>query len=154
MTEVKETKDIDSVKDVEARIYHAFEVYKYLPPVKPQGYFNVFRLSKQDPEYAYDPRPVICNRDYDLAMEVCDVWWKWLQGLNSLETLEIIKYRCGAPIIKGGRQVYGWSGVRRWKEVGREFNIHRNYARIKWNKAIELLLENIRKNSASVLNCA
>ena len=41
--EVKDTKDILNTADVEARIYHAFEVFKYLPPVKPQGYFNIFR---------------------------------------------------------------------------------------------------------------
>ncbi len=139
--EVKDTKDILNTADVEARIYHAFEVFKYLPPVKPQGYFNIFRFIKPEPGDIVEQKPVFCTRDYTLAEEVALQWWDWLHKGLDLETLELIKYRCGAPIIKGGKQIYNWTHVRRWKMVGAEFGIHRNIARKKWNKALNIILE-------------
>lgn len=145
MTEVKETKEVCCSEDVENRLYQAFEVMHYLPPVKPQGYFNIFLNMKPeiiDPE---DIKPVICGRDFDLAMEVCDLWWPLLSGLRDPEMLELIKYRCGAPIIKDGREVYGWTRVRPWRAVAKEFHLHRNTAKKKWLFMLNFLLKRVTK---------
>ncbi len=128
MEEIKRTDDIANIADVEARLYHAFRVFRYMPPVKPQGYFNIFRNMKPESTAGGSSAPVICKNDYTLAQEVSDVWWSWLYDLHDPELLELVKYRCGAPIIKNGKEVYGWCGVRRWKQVAYEFNMHRNNA--------------------------
>lgn len=140
MVEVKETKEICCRDDVEDRLYHAFEVLRSLPPVKPQGYFNIFLNMRPEVINPEDIKPIVCGRDFDLAMEVCDVWWKHLYKLNDPELLELIKYRCGAPIIKDGRQVYSWSHIRPWKAVAKEFHLHRNSAKKKWFDVLDLLL--------------
>ena len=143
--EVKDTKDILNTADVEARIYHAFEVFKYLPPVKPQGYFNIFRFIKPEPGDIVEQKPVFCTRDYTLAEEVALQWWDWLHEGLDLETLELIKYRCGAPIIKGGREVYAWSRIRPWRAVAKEFKCHRSTAKNKWCSMLDFLLKRIKK---------
>lgn len=143
MEEVKETKQIRTIKDVEDRIYHAFTVYRYLPPVRPQGYFNIF-LNMKPENSNQEVKPVIYGHNYDLAMEVCDHWWPCLLGLNDPELLEMVKYRCGAPIIKGGVEVYSWSRIRPWKAVAAEFHVHRNTARNKWRLAMETMLKKSR----------
>lgn len=143
--EVKDTKDILNTADVEARIYHAFEVFKYLPPVKPQGYFNIFRFIKPEPGDIVEQKPVFCTRDYTLAEEVALQWWDWLHEGLDLETLELIKYRCGAPIIKGGREVYAWSRIRPWSAIAKEFKCHRNTAKNKWYSVLAFLLKRVKK---------
>ena len=143
--EVKDTKDILNTADVEARIYHAFEVFKYLPPVKPQGYFNIFRFIKPEPGDIVEQKPVFCTRDYTLAEEVALQWWDWLHEGLDLETLELIKYRCGAPIIKDGREVYAWSRIRPWRAVAKEFKCHRSTAKNKWCSMLDFLLKRIKK---------
>ncbi len=141
--EIKETKQLLTIQDVEDRIYQAFTVYRYLPPVKPQGYFNIFLNMK--PEIGKsDIKPVIYGHNFDLAMEVCDVWWSFLVELNDPELLQLIKYRCGAPIIKNGIEVYSWSKIRPWKLVAAEFNYHRNTVKHKWDNALKYLLKTIK----------
>lgn len=146
MEEIKRTDDIANIADVEARLYHAFRVFRYMPPVKPQGYFNIFRNMKPESPAGGSSAPVICKNDYTLAQEVSDVWWSWLYDLHDPELLELVKYRCGAPIIKNGREVYGWCGVRRWKQVAYEFNMHRNSAQKRWSKALCYLFEKTQEN--------
>lgn len=142
MNEVKETKHISTVKNVEDRLYHAFTVYRYLPPVRPQGYFNIFLNIK--PEGTTEAKPIVYGRNYDLAMEVCDKWWGLLVEMNDPELLELVKYRCGAPIIKDGLEVYSWTRIRPWKAVAAEFHIHRNTAKNRWNNAILELFRGIK----------
>lgn len=145
MIEVKETKEVCCLADVEARLYHAFEVMRYLPPVKPQGYYNIFLNIRPEIINPEDIKPVICGREFDLAMEVCDVWWKHLYKLNDPELLELIKYRCGAPIIKDGREVYAWSRIRPWRAIAKEFKCHRNTAKNKWCSVLAFLLKRVKK---------
>ena len=76
MVEVKETKEICCRDDVEDRLYHAFEVLRSLPPVKPQGYFNIFLNMRPEVINPEDIKPIVFGRDFDLAMEDCVVWWK------------------------------------------------------------------------------
>ena len=145
MIEVKETKEVCCPEDVENRLYHTFEVMRYMSPVKPQGYFNVFLNIKPEIVNPEDIKPVICGREFDLAMEVCDFWWPLLSDLADPEMLELIKYRCGAPIIKGGREVYGWTRIRPWRAVAKEFNCHRNTAKNKWRSICVFLLKRVKK---------
>lgn len=151
MIEVKETKEILTAVDVEERLYHAFMVYRFLPPVKPQGYFNVFlniHPEQLDPE---EIKPAIYGHNYDLAMEVCDQWWPLLLQFNDPELLELIKYRCGAPIIKNGREVYGWSRIRPWKAVAAEFRCHRNTAKNKWNDICKFILDAVKSGKLCLI---
>lgn len=145
MIEVKETKEICCLADVEARLYHSFEVMRYLPPVKPQGYFNIFLNIRPEIVNPEDIKPVICSHEFDLAMEVCDFWWPLLSDFPDPEMLELIKYRCGAPIIKDGREVYGWTCIRPWCAVAKEFNCHRNTAKNKWCSMLAFLLKKVKK---------
>ena len=145
MIEVKETKEVCCLADVEARLYHAFEVMHYLPPVKPQGYYNIFLNIRPEIINPEDIKPVICGREFDLAMEVCDVWWTLLAGMYDPEMLEIIKYRCGAPIIKNGREVYGWTRIRPWRAVAKEFHYHRNTVKNKWRFMLKFLQKRVKK---------
>ena len=59
MIEVKETKEVCCPEDVENRLYHAFEVMRCLPPVKPQGYFNIFLNIVPEIINPEDIKPVI-----------------------------------------------------------------------------------------------
>lgn len=147
MIDVKETKEICCSADVENRIYHAFEVMRYLPPVKPQGYFNIFLNMKPEIIKPEDIKPVICGRDFDLAMEVCDLWWPIVSGLSDPDLLELIKYRCGAPIIKNKREVYAWSRIRPWRAVAKEFKCHRSTAKNKWCFALNFLLKRVKNST-------
>lgn len=144
MIEVKETKEILNVGDVEDRLYHAFMVLRFLPPVKPQGYFNIFLNIRPEIISSEDIRPVIYGHNYDLAMEICDKWWPLIVGLADPDLLELIKYRCGAPIIKNGRQVYSWSNIRPWTAVAKEFHCHRNTAKRRWNYVLDFMLKKIK----------
>ena len=152
MNEVKETKHISTVKDVEDRLYHAFTVYRYLPPVRPQGYFNIFLNMRPEIVNPECIKPVVCGRDFDLAMEVCDLWWPLLSGLADPDLLELIKYRCGAPIIKDGREVYTWSRIRPWRAVAKEFNCHRNTAKNKWCSMLVFLLKRLKNSTCENSN--
>lgn len=146
MIDVKDTKDILDTRDVENRLYHSFEVMRYLPPVKPQGYFNIFANMKPeiiDPE---DIKSTVCGRDIDLAMEVCNVWWPFLAGIEP-DLLELIKYRCGAPIIKNRREVYSWSRIRPWRAAAKEFNCHRNTAKNKFHYVLDFILKKLEKQN-------
>ncbi len=145
MIDVKETKEICCPADVENRLYHAFEVVRYLPQVKPQGYFNIFLRMKPEIINPEDVKPVICGRDFDLAMEVCDIWWPLILNLSDPDLLELIKYRCGAPIVKNRRVTYAWSRVRPWRAVAKEFKCHRNTAKNKFNYVVDFILKRIKK---------
>lgn len=133
--ELRETRHIKTAAEVEERIYHAFKVFRSLPPVKPKGYFNIFNNLTPG-----ETKAIVYGYEMGLAMEICDIWWDYLNKLNDPEMLEIIKYRCGAPIIKNGIEVYGWTGIRPWKQVAKEFGLHRNTCQRKWNKAIKTIL--------------
>ena len=152
MIEVKETKEVCCPADVEGRLYHAFEIMRYLPPVKPQGYFNIFLNMRPEIINPEDTKPVVCGRDFDLAMEVCDLWWPLLSGLVDPDLLELIKYRCGAPIIKDGREVYTWSRIRPWRAVAKEFNCHRNTVKYKWCSMLAFLLKRLKNSTCENSN--
>ena len=149
MYEIKETSEIETTKDVENRIYHAFSVFRHLPDIEPKGYFNLWvNIMEGAAEPMPMPEPkkdIFIPHDIELAEEVCDVWWKILLKYTSIETRELIKYRCGAPIIKDGKLRYKWTGVRTWYDVAQEFYIHQNTAHNWWNSAMKLLLEKLDK---------
>ena len=141
MYEVKQTSEIQTVKDVENRIYHAFAVYRRIPSVKPQGYFNLWGkiLGYSTPDY----KNMFLPADMELAEEVSEKWWPLLARYCPLDTLELIKYRCGSPIICNTKTQ--WSGVRSWYDVSQEFHVHQNTAIKRWRKAMGYLLNNLTK---------
>lgn len=141
MYEIKQTSEIKTVKDIENRFYHAFAVYRRMPPVKPQGYFNLW--GKICGYASPENKNIFLPYDLELAEEVSDKWWPILIQKCPFDTCELIKYRCGCPIIDNTKTV--WTGVRSWYDVSQEFHIHQNTAIKRWRKAMEYLLNNLTK---------
>lgn len=149
MREVKDTKDICKIEDVETRIYHAFKVIRILPDPGPRGIISALGLwiPEEYPADEVDPvrmRKRFISRDYRLAEEFDIDWWPKLP--LDLDDKRLIACRCGAPVVIDGKTLH-WSGVRSWKIVAAEFHIHRNTAKNRWNTAMKAIFEYVcRKN--------
>lgn len=147
--EPKDTCDIETVEDVETRVYHAFKVTRTLPDPGPRNYISPLGLwaPTEYPSDEVDPviREPVVNRDYRLAEEVALVWWP--KAPIDLDDKLLIAYRCGAPVVIDGKVIH-WSGVRRWKDVAYRFHCHRNTAKNRWNECMKAFF------SVVVQNCA
>lgn len=137
--EPKETKDIETLEDVETRIYHAFKVIRILPDPGPRGIISALGLwiPEEYPADEVDPvrmRERFISRDYRLAEEFAIDWWPKLP--LDLDDKRLIACRCGAPVVIDGKTLH-WSGVRKWKDVAYSFHCHRNTAKNKWNDALK-----------------
>ncbi len=143
MREVKDTKDICKIEDVEERVYHSFRVYRRLPFDAPKDYACYLgRFIKTDVNDIQEHERFI-GRDIALAEEVGVEWWHDMPV--DIEDKTLICFRCGAPAGTAGH----WSGVRSWKIVAAEFHIHRNTAKNRWNTAMKAIFEYVCR-----LNCA
>lgn len=148
--EPKETSEIETLEDVETRIYHAFKVTRTLPDPGPRRYISPLGLwtPKEYPADEVEPQTIrdrFASKDYRLAEEVSD-WWANLP--IDPDDKQLIAYRCGAPVVINGKLLH-WSGIRKWKDVAYSFHCHRNTAKNRWNEAMKEIFAFIR-----TLHCA
>lgn len=150
--EPKITSDIQTVEDVEDRIYHAFRVMRTWPSPSPKPVTSLIGLWSVS-EYPEDAEPEdwtarerFATQDQVMAEEVL---LNWLPKAHiDVEDKALISYRCGAPVVLNGHD-FGLSGVRRWKDVAYAFHCHRNTAKKRWSDALTVILREIFN-----MNCA
>ena len=118
-----------SIDDVAARFSEAVETGRRLPPVRVQGYFNVWPVFARkewegfaDKDYQYRPLPPTPEA-IDRMLETM----RWVQWLEE-EQRHLIWMR---------------AKQREWKDICRRFGCDRTTAWRRWRKALETVTENL-----------
>ena len=123
-----------SADDVAARFHDAVVTGRRLPPVRVQGYFNLWppivrqeweRFADNDRVIRFPPDP----KDVDLMLETMG-WVQWLE-------------------VESRHLVWMRADNYEWNEIGRRFGCCRTTAWRRWRVALDVVVQNLNQKAVA-----
>lgn len=121
-----------TLEDVAERFREAAETAHRLPPVKVQGYFNVWPAIRREARELYtDPDRVLCFPPMPEAIDRMEETMRWVLWLEAQQR-HLVWMRAEA-----------WE----WRDIARRFGCDRNTAWRRWKKALGIVVERLNERA-------